>query len=112
MSQGYIVLTSTHANVTDYLTSMRNLPVGVFIACCVPSLNLKSEWINILEQRYKSSRLPKDFRAYEFVQSNYTSSIKTLQEKFLLVATIESMDYNLRFVLQEMFEENGLGIYF
>ena len=73
--QGYIVFTSSHQVVRDYLTSK---PRDVELAVCVPAPYLKDEWIKKLEDRYNESKLEKDYKAWKNAEDRYEENIKEI----------------------------------
>lgn len=73
-SQGYIVFTSSHEVVRkELLDTKKNLVV------CFPSLELKEDWINKLEKRYKQTQLEKDYKAFMNAKDRYEENIKELE---------------------------------
>ena len=67
---------------------------------CYPSIDLESEWIHRLEERYSQSHLPKDERALARAKSHFRDDIMNMQamsEEFQFPAIVfHSMDYNLK----------------
>lgn len=75
--QGYIVFTSSHKVVRQYLIeNSRETVVLVY-----PSIELKDAWIEKLERRYAESRLEKDYKALMNAKDRYEENIKELQQE-------------------------------
>lgn len=90
--QGYIVFTSSHEVVRKQLENSSEIIVLVY-----PSIELKDEWIDKLEERYAISKLEKDYKALMNAVDRYKENIKELSESnhkyYELVLT--KMDYDL-----------------
>lgn len=90
--QGYIVFTSSHEVVRKQLENSSEIIVLVY-----PSIELKDEWIDKLEERYAISKLEKDYKALMNAVDRYKENIKELSEsnhKYYEVV-ITKMDYDL-----------------
>lgn len=72
--QGYIVFTSSHEVVREQLKNSNELIVVVY-----PSLELKSEWISKLQERYDRTGLQKDYKALMNAIDRYDDNIKELE---------------------------------
>ena len=95
--QGYIVFTSSHAVVRDYL--MRKILLNKDhkqIYVCYPILGLKDEWIAKLEDRYMKSKLEKDYKAWKNAEVRYEENIIELANSRFKQLPIMSMNYDLR----------------
>lgn len=90
-SQGYIVFVSSHEVVRNQLANSQEL-----VICCVPSLELKEEWIKKLKDRYERTGLDKDYRAYMNAKDRYTENITEIATSGFNVLWIKSMYYDLR----------------
>ena len=73
--QGYIVFTSSHEVVRKQL---KNSSEQVVVA--YPSIELKDEWIDKLEERYAKSKLEKDYKALMNAVDRYEENIKELEK--------------------------------
>ncbi len=102
-SQGNVVFTSSHKEVRDLLTSMPMLE-GVELACCVPSHNLKNEWLCKLLKRYLVSNLDKDRKAFLNAFERYDDNVEEIICSFDNVLLITSMDYNLGDAVKMLFD--------
>lgn len=89
-SQGYIVFVSSHEVVRNQLVNSEEQVIS-----CVPSLELKDQWINKLKERYERTGLDKDYRAYMNAKDRYTENIIEIAASGFNVLWIESMDYDL-----------------
>lgn len=90
--QGYIVFTSSHEVVRKQLENSSEIIVLVY-----PSIELKDEWIDKLEERYAMSKLEKDYKALMNAVDRYEENIKELSEcnhKYYEVV-LTKMDYDL-----------------
>lgn len=90
--QGYIVFISSHEVVRKQLENSSEVVVVVY-----PSIELKDEWIDKLEERYAISKLEKDYKALMNAVDRYEENIKELSEsnhKYCKV-TLTKMDYDL-----------------
>ena len=91
--QGYNVFVSSHQVVRDYLADEHNN--DLLIIC--PSKDLKNQWIQKLEDRYKSTGLDKDYKAWKNAECRYDENIDELlhQEGFGNFIVIGDMSYDL-----------------
>ena len=90
--QGYIVFTSSHEVVRKQLENSSEI-----IVVCYPSIDLKDEWIDKLEERYAISKSEKDYKAIMNAVDRYEENIKELSEsnhRYYKVA-LNKMDYDL-----------------
>lgn len=92
--QGYDVFVSSHQVVRDYLADEHNH--DLLIIC--PSKDLKNQWIKKLEDRYNSTGLDKDYKAWKNAECRYEENIDELlhQEGFGSFIVIGNMDYDLK----------------
>lgn len=89
--QGYTVFTSSHDVVRKQLLNYNTKRVLVY-----PSLAIKSQWINKLQQRYDSSGFNKDYKALMNAKDRYDDNIKELMnEEGFEHIVINDMDYIL-----------------
>ena len=90
-SQGYIVFVSSHQVVRDRL---RSSPYQV--VCCAPSLDLKTQWIQKLEDRYNLTRLQKDYKAWRNAVDRYDENIREIADHGFDMIWVKNMQYDLR----------------
>lgn len=90
--QGYIVFTSSHEVVREYLVdNSREIVVLVY-----PSIELKDAWIGKLEKRYEKSGLDKDYRALMNAIDRFENNIRELQESCIeYKLELQNMNYDL-----------------
>lgn len=89
--QGYIVFTSSHEVIRKQLENSGEIIVVVY-----PSVELKDEWIDKLEERYAMSKLEKDYKALMNAVDRYEDNIKELSEySHYRKLVITKMDYDL-----------------
>ena len=96
-SQGYTVFVSSHKPVQEYLNCIS--PSCIQLSCCVPSLDLKEQWIEKLRLRYEESGLEPDYRAYCRAKDHYDEDITQLLQNFSDVILITNMVYDLEELL-------------
>lgn len=88
-NQGYKVFMSSHKVIREELNK-RNIDFEVIC----PSLNLKEQWINRLQERYDRTHLEKGYKALMNAKECYEENIEDLmQENHGFI--IESIDYDL-----------------
>ena len=109
-SQGHVVFVSSHKEVRDYLNSVP-LPHNVYLMCCVPSPELKDEWIKKLHDRFESSNLEKDYKAWKNAEDRYLDNIQEIRNSFDIVCELDSMDYELIIEIQDVLGQHGLHIH-
>jgi len=99
-SQGYNVFTSSHNVVREYLGEVG----GEKIAIIKPAYELKDEWIGRLKERYESSKLDKDFKAWKNAEDRYETNIEEMVKDAIrygfYTITIEDMNYDLRKIVK------------
>lgn len=87
--QGYIVFTSCHKEVQEWLQDSEEL-----VALCYPSLKLKEEWIRRLIDRYERTKLEKDFNALTTAIKYYSEHIEALERNNFFKHRIVLNDIN------------------
>ncbi len=95
--QGYIVFTSSHKEVREEL---RKYSSDTEIKTCTPDLRLKDLWIDRLRERYFSTKLEKDFRAYKNAELYYEKNIVDILNSGFENIILPDMDYVLRDVIR------------
>lgn len=88
--QGYIVFVSSHEVVRKQLENTEETVVVAY-----PSLELKNEWIEKLEERYQKSGLEKDYKALMNAKDRYEENIKELSKTHFNTIRLIKMDYDL-----------------
>lgn len=97
--QGYIVFTSSHQVVRDYLSE--NRPIDIPLVMCCPVVELKNVWIKKLEDRYNESKLEKDYKAWKNAEDRYTENInEILNSKASYNISIATIPYDLDYIIQ------------
>lgn len=94
-SQNYMVFISSHKAVQDILANSKDEVIAVY-----PSKVIKDEWIKKLLERYKKTGLKKDEVAWLDAKSNFDAEIDILESSPFVKATIYSMNYDLKNVLE------------
>lgn len=94
--QGYIVFVSSHEIVRKELEKSKEKVLVI-----IPSLALKDEWINKLEERYHSSKNNKNKKALDAAKVMYSNSILEIMNGNLPYYVINNMDYNLLEIIKE-----------
>ena len=97
-AQGYRVFVSSHKVVRDWLAANNG---GTPLFTVSPSDTLKEAWIKKLENRYRRSKLDKDYRAWQNAVDRYSENIKELHEsEGFTPVVIRYMDYSLRTIIE------------
>lgn len=95
--QGYVVFVSSHKCVRNYLTSCAQ---GIRLVIICPSLRLKDQWIEKLENRYAHTGLIKDYKALMNAKDRYEENIKELlNSPRFEVVQIDTMNYQLSSII-------------
>lgn len=97
-AQGYTVFTSSHKEVREELKNSSEV-----VKIAFPALELKTDWLIRLTNRYNESMLEKDYKALINASLHYEDNIKDLMNEPFDKIIINNIDYNLR----ELIEENG-----
>lgn len=97
-AQGYTVFTSSHKEVREELKNSNEI-----VKIAFPSLELKTDWLIRLTNRYNESMLEKDYKALMNASLHYEDNIEDLMNEPFDKIIINNIDYNLR----ELIEENG-----
>ena len=88
-NQGYNVFMSSHKVVRDELNNR-----GIEFKAICPSLALKEQWINRLQERFDRTQSTKDFKALKNAEEMYEENIKDLtSERNTIIIT--NIDYDL-----------------
>lgn len=88
--QGRIVFVSRHEVVRRKLLESR-----VPVVCCVPSPSLRIAWVRKLHDRWMSTNLSKDYKAYMNALDRYTENIREISNSGFPVITIDNINYSL-----------------
>lgn len=94
-SQGYTILTSTHAEVINKLKEAKKYADGkwdVVIFC--PKKEMKDAWISRVNDRYLADKSFKNQRALMRVKERFDSDINDLQSTGLMCFSPSNMNYN------------------
>lgn len=95
--QGYIVFTSSHQVVRDYLSDNAK---DIELAVCYPDYQLKDVWIKKLEDRYNQTKLEKDYKAWQNAVDRYDENIDEIRSsKRFHQITILGISYDLNFII-------------
>ena len=88
-NQGYKVFMSSHKAIREELNNR-----GIEFTAIYPSLKLKEQWINRLQERFDRTRSTKDFKALKNADEMYEENIKDLaNERNTIIIT--DIDYDL-----------------
>jgi len=93
--QDYMVFVSSHKAVQDILAESKDEVIAIY-----PSKTIKDEWIKKLLERYKRTCLKKDEIAWIDAKANFDSEIDILENSPFVKATIYSMDYDLKTIIE------------
>lgn len=88
-NQGYKVFMSSHKVIREELNNR-----GIEFTTICPSLKLKEQWINRLQERFDKTRSTKDFKALKNAEEMYEENIKDLaSERNTIIIT--DINYDL-----------------
>ena len=96
-AQGYTVFTSSHKEIREELKNSNEI-----VKIAFPSLELKTDWLIRLTNRYNESMLEKDYKALINASLYYEDNINDLMNEPFDKIVINNIDYNLR----ELIEKN------
>ena len=97
-AQGYTVFTSSHKEIREELKNSNEI-----VKIAFPSLELKTDWLIRLTNRYNESMLEKDYKALINASLYYEDNINDLMNEPFDKIVINNIDYNLR----ELIEKNN-----
>lgn len=99
-NQGYRVFMSSHKVVREELNNR-----GIEFTTICPSLNLKEQWLNRLQERFDKTRSMKDFKALKNAEEMYEENIKDLtSERNTIIIT--DINYDLSDYLKSSGDDN------
>ena len=93
--QGYIVFVSSHQPVRERLSNSKE-----YVIACVPSLDLKEQWIEKLKLRYETTGLEKDYKAYMNAEDRFSENITEIMNSGFTILRISNMSYELQNVIE------------
>ena len=95
-AQGYTVFTSSHKKVREELKNSSEV-----VKIAFPALELKTDWLIRLKDRYNESMLEKDYKALMNASLYYETNINDLMNEPFDKIVINNIDYNLRKLIEE-----------
>lgn len=95
-AQGYTVFTSSHKEVREELKNSSEV-----VKIAFPALELKTDWLIRLKDRYNESMLEKDYKALMNASLYYETNINDLMNEPFDKIVINNIDYNLRKLIEE-----------
>lgn len=95
-AQGYTVFTSCHKEVREELKNSSEV-----VKIAFPALELKTDWLIRLKDRYNESMLEKDYKALMNASLYYETNINDLMNEPFDKIVINNIDYNLRKLIEE-----------
>lgn len=75
-----------------------------------PSIVIRNEWIDKLEDRYYKSKKDKDYRAWKNAVVRYDENIAELMQSGYQYIEIKDINYNLRELIENFMYEKFLKI--
>ena len=93
--QGYVVFVSSHQPVRERLLKSEE-----YVVACVPSLDLKEQWIEKLKLRYEATGLEKDYKAYMNAEDRFSENITEIMNSGFDNLIITNANYNLRNIIE------------
>ena len=104
--QGYVVFTSSHEVVRNYLKEISDEVVVVIY----PAIELKDAWIKKLEDRYNLTTLEKDYKSLMNAKDRYVENISELMNSGLYTKPIDDIDYSLKDIIESLLEKYSSAI--
>lgn len=95
-AQGYTVFTSSHKEVREELKNSSEV-----VKIAFPALELKTDWLIRLTNRYNESMLEKDYKALINASLYYEDNINDLMNEPFDKIVINNIDYNLKKLVEE-----------
>lgn len=103
--QGYNVFVSSHEPVRKFLKNSSERVIAI-----APSIELKDQWIEKLKNRYETSKLDKDYRAYMNAVDRYTENIEEIAKDCDTVF-IKSMTYDIESLIEAHLAKDSTTIF-
>ena len=92
--QGFTVFVSSHEVVREELKKSEE---KVYVIC--PSLDLKDAWIRKLADRYFTTGLEKDYKAYKNAEDRYLENVTEIMESGFDFIVLDSVRYRLESII-------------
>lgn len=93
--QGYNVFVSSHEAVRKRLKNSSEI-----VICVYPSIFLADQWIEKLRQRYNTTLLFKDYKAWKNAENRYHENISELMMCGIPHIEINSLNYDLKKIIE------------
>lgn len=93
--QGYVVFVSSHQPVRERLSNSKE-----YVIACVPSLDLKNQWIEKLKLRYEATGLEKDYKAYMNAIDRFSENVTEIMNSGFDILRISNMSYDLQNLIE------------
>lgn len=93
--QGYVVFTSSHEVVRNYLKDIETQEDWNSTFVCYPDRYLKNAWIHKLQDRYEHTGLEKDFKAWKNAEDRFDDNIRELERCGFKRLPLDVMMYDL-----------------
>lgn len=90
--QGYVVFTSSHKEVRDYLLKFTK---ETTILCMFPEVMLEDAWIQRLQKRYDADPSEKNYKALMNAKDRFAENVEEMRQCGHRYWPIYSMDYDL-----------------
>lgn len=103
--QGYNVFVSSHEPVRKFLKNSSERVIAI-----APSVELKDQWIEKLKNRYETSKLDKDYRAYMNAVDRYTENIEEIAKDCDTIF-IRSMTYDIESLIEAYLAKDSTTIF-
>lgn len=99
--QGYIVFTSSHQVLRDYLRNSEEVVVEIY-----PSHSIKEDWINKLKYRYIDTPTKKNKRALDGAMGYYHDNINSFEKDtgHNLYMELRAVNYDLTYVIDCIYD--------
>lgn len=101
--QGYIVFVSSHKVVYERLKKYSKEAIYAIL----PALSLRDAWIERLHTRYETTKLPKDFKAWQHAYLEFEEDICDLMHCGIKFYVINDMEYRLQDIIDYIVDFNS-----
>lgn len=102
--QGYVVCTSSHEVVRNYLHEIVSDEDKASIFVCYPAMHLKEHWLYKLRTRYEHTKLDKDFKAWKGAEACFEQNIYDLANSGFNCIELTDEDYVLSDEIEKVAE--------
>ena len=95
--QNYNIFVSSHEVIRERLKNSSEI-----VICIYPSIFLADQWIEKLRQRYNTTLLLKDYKAWKNAENRYHANISELMMCGIPHVEINSLNYDLKKLIESI----------